>query len=166
MSTLPLILFSVAAVASYALLPKKPSTDDLPPPSTPTMPQKPTALPITRSRSIQNELTLWNDAWELNPARGRIRFRVRHCQSGLIIALANEWKKAAAGGIAVVLREPLSAPIQNSENAVFARNRSYFATMPYFNRPSFQSTNCLNHEIRPFTVLRNLVERKINTFRP
>lgn len=106
---------------------------------------------LPRNRNFQNVLTNWNDAWELRVDRGRVTFRVSEAGNkgtGLIIALANEWKSASAGGVAVVLRDGLPAPFEKSEYAVVARNRSYFATMPYFNRPAFESSTSLNHEIR------------------
>ena len=140
-----ILAFVAAAVATLALV--EPRGGDAP--HSPA-PPAPSVISLPRDRNTQNALTAWNEAWEVNAQQGRATFTVADVGdsgSGLIVALANSWEAPSAGGVAVVLRDSLEAPLLNADEAVVARNRSYFSTMPYYSRPAFQSTTLLNHEI-------------------
>lgn len=121
-----------------------------PPPSPPT-----NVFPLPRDPYVENALVLWNDTWQITKESGSFAFQVWQIGSegdGLIVALANEWKEATSGGIALVLSELFDAPFADDEYATEARTRSYFATMPYYFRPAPQSTTLLNHRVVPENV--------------
>jgi len=131
-----IILLAVATFVLYRAADVEEEPKGRPPPTD-------SSFPVPRNNATSNSLTKWDDQWELNARKGSVSFRLEkmgNSSSGLIVALANEWRAAETGGVAIVLGDPV-------ESSVVARNRSYFASMPYYNNPSMQSTTLTNHNL-------------------
>ena len=106
---------------------------------------------FSRTRGRENEISLWDEAWEITSERGLIKFELGVKKSnggggGVIVALAEQWKHPEAGGVAAVLNDCYTGIIIGEE--VKVSSRSYFAELPFLNQPSHQSTTAaFNHRV-------------------